>query len=193
MCIFSLKFDSPVRSLQHAYALSILSDQLIDGARALDVGSGSGYLSACMAFMVGPRGRVIGVEHIPELIEISTRNVREDNPHFLKEGRIKFVGKPTVLTRSVLYPHLCQTQVQALPSSMFVPFSHTCHYHDTKLNLSSYSRQKKNVQDHQVLRICIVRKKILVTHPCGVGMYVAVKNRTEHCPPTMWLCCKGNR
>jgi len=84
--------------LQHAYALSILSDQLFEGAKALDVGSGSGYLSACMAFMVGSCGRVVGIEHIPELIEISTRNVREDNPHFLKEDRIKFVGKlPVVL------------------------------------------------------------------------------------------------
>lgn len=83
--------------LQHAYALSILSDQLFDGAKALDVGSGSGYLSACMAFMVGLRGRVIGIEHIPELIEISIRNVREDNPHFLKESRIKFVGKLKIL------------------------------------------------------------------------------------------------
>ncbi|XP_050450620.1 protein-L-isoaspartate(D-aspartate) O-methyltransferase-like isoform X3 [Cataglyphis hispanica] len=75
----------------HAYALSILSDQLFDGAKALDVGSGSGYLSACMAYMVGSNGCVIGIEHIPELIEISTRNVREDNPHFLKENRIKFI------------------------------------------------------------------------------------------------------
>ncbi|CAK9794696.1 Protein-L-isoaspartate(D-aspartate) O-methyltransferase [Anthophora quadrimaculata] len=75
----------------HAYALSILSDQLCDGAKALDVGSGSGYLSACMAFMVGPRGRVIGIDHIPELIEISTKNVSKDCPHFMKEGRIKFV------------------------------------------------------------------------------------------------------
>lgn len=73
--------------------MSILSDQLFDGARALDVGSGSGYLSACMAFMVGPRGRVVGIEHIPELIEVSTKNVRKDCPHFLKDGRLKFVGK----------------------------------------------------------------------------------------------------
>lgn len=78
---------------QHAYALSVLSDQLFDGAKALDVGSGSGYLSACMAFMVGPRGRVIGIDHIPELIEISTKNVSEDCPHFIKEERVKFVGK----------------------------------------------------------------------------------------------------
>ncbi|XP_043269238.1 protein-L-isoaspartate(D-aspartate) O-methyltransferase-like [Venturia canescens] len=75
----------------HAYALSILTDQLRDGARALDVGSGSGYLTACMAFMVGPRGRVIGLEHIPELIEISTRNVRDDCPHFIRDGRVKFI------------------------------------------------------------------------------------------------------
>ncbi|CAL7934718.1 unnamed protein product [Xylocopa violacea] len=75
----------------HAYALSILTDQLFDGAKALDVGSGSGYLSACMAFMVGPRGRVIGIDHIPELIEISTKNVSEDCPHFIKEGRVKFI------------------------------------------------------------------------------------------------------
>ncbi|XP_076175153.1 protein-L-isoaspartate(D-aspartate) O-methyltransferase [Ptiloglossa arizonensis] len=75
----------------HAHALSILSDQLFDGAKALDVGSGSGYLSACMAFMVGPRGRVIGIDHIPKLIEISTKNVNEDCPHFMKEGRVKFI------------------------------------------------------------------------------------------------------
>lgn len=73
--------------------MSILSDQLFDGAKALDVGSGSGYLTACMAFMVGSRGRVIGIDHIPELIEISTKNVSEDCPHFIQEERVKFVGK----------------------------------------------------------------------------------------------------
>ena len=84
----------------HAYALSILSDQLVDGAKALDVGSGSGYLSACMGFMVGSRGRVIGIDHIPELIEMSMRNVREDCPHFIKEGRVKFIE-----TRRIQYTH----------------------------------------------------------------------------------------
>lgn len=75
--------------------MSILSDQLFDGAKALDVGSGSGYLSACMAFMVGSRGRVIGIDHIPELVEISLKNVSGDCPHFIKEERVKFVGKRT--------------------------------------------------------------------------------------------------
>ena len=37
---------------QHAYALESLATHLHEGARALDVGSGSGYLAACMARMV---------------------------------------------------------------------------------------------------------------------------------------------
>lgn len=37
---------------QHAYALELLHDQLYEGAKALDVGSGSGILSVCFARMV---------------------------------------------------------------------------------------------------------------------------------------------
>lgn len=40
---------------QHAYALELLHDQLYEGAKALDVGSGSGILSVCFARMVSPR------------------------------------------------------------------------------------------------------------------------------------------
>jgi protein-L-isoaspartate(D-aspartate) O-methyltransferase len=36
----------------HAYALEVLHDHLKEGCRALDIGSGSGYLTACMAIMV---------------------------------------------------------------------------------------------------------------------------------------------
>jgi protein-L-isoaspartate(D-aspartate) O-methyltransferase len=36
----------------HAYALEILKDNLKEGNRALDVGSGTGYLTACFAIMV---------------------------------------------------------------------------------------------------------------------------------------------
>lgn len=39
---------------QHAYALELLHDQLYEGAKALDVGSGSGILSVCFARMVSP-------------------------------------------------------------------------------------------------------------------------------------------
>jgi protein-L-isoaspartate(D-aspartate) O-methyltransferase len=36
----------------HAQALEYLADHLQEGATCLDVGSGSGYLAACMALMV---------------------------------------------------------------------------------------------------------------------------------------------
>jgi protein-L-isoaspartate(D-aspartate) O-methyltransferase len=40
----------------HAHALELLKDKLMHGDRALDVGSGSGYLTACMAIMLGEKG-----------------------------------------------------------------------------------------------------------------------------------------
>uniref|UniRef100_A0A6G1SF26 Protein-L-isoaspartate O-methyltransferase n=2 Tax=Aceria tosichella TaxID=561515 RepID=A0A6G1SF26_9ACAR len=75
----------------HAYALECLKDKLVDGARVLDVGSGSGYLTACLAHMVGPNGRVFGVEHIEELVKQSEKNIKRDCPELLESGRVKIV------------------------------------------------------------------------------------------------------
>ena len=41
-----------IMSSQHAHALELLKEQLAPGKKALDVGSGSGYLTACFALMV---------------------------------------------------------------------------------------------------------------------------------------------
>lgn len=75
----------------HAHALELLSDKLTEGASALDVGSGSGYLTACFARMTGPSGRVVGIEHINQLVEMSLKNVKADDPELLASGRIKLV------------------------------------------------------------------------------------------------------
>ncbi|KAB7497913.1 Protein-L-isoaspartate(D-aspartate) O-methyltransferase [Armadillidium nasatum] len=75
----------------HAHALELLKDQLKEGNRALDVGSGSGYLTACFAHMVGPTGKAVGIDHIPELIRFSEDNIRSDSPELLESGRIKLV------------------------------------------------------------------------------------------------------
>ncbi|XP_025413929.1 protein-L-isoaspartate(D-aspartate) O-methyltransferase [Sipha flava] len=72
----------------HAYALELLKDQLVDGERALDIGSGSGYLTVCMAVMLGEKGKAVGIDHIPELVEKSINNVRKDNPELLNSQRI---------------------------------------------------------------------------------------------------------
>eukprot|EP00026_Physarum_polycephalum_P012472 Phypoly_transcript_12784.p1 GENE.Phypoly_transcript_12784~~Phypoly_transcript_12784.p1 ORF type:complete len:314 (+),score=40.49 Phypoly_transcript_12784:81-1022(+) len=70
----------------HALGLDILSQHLVDGASVLDVGCGSGYISACLANMVGPTGRVFGIDHIPELVEKAKANIKKDN--FLLSGLI---------------------------------------------------------------------------------------------------------
>uniref|UniRef100_A0AAQ5YRX6 Protein-L-isoaspartate O-methyltransferase n=1 Tax=Amphiprion ocellaris TaxID=80972 RepID=A0AAQ5YRX6_AMPOC len=75
----------------HAHALELLSDKLIEGASALDVGSGSGYLTACFARMTGPSGRVVGIEHIDELVQMSIKNVQADDAELLSSGRIRLV------------------------------------------------------------------------------------------------------
>ena len=59
----------------HAHALSALDAHLKPGMRALDVGSGSGYVTACMAALVGPSGLVVGVEHVAPLVRDSERAV----------------------------------------------------------------------------------------------------------------------
>ncbi|XP_012265410.1 protein-L-isoaspartate(D-aspartate) O-methyltransferase isoform X1 [Athalia rosae] len=75
----------------HGYALQLLEDKLQDGGRALDVGSGSGYLTACFAMMLGPQGLAIGIDHIPELKEAAVKNITKDNPDLLESGRVKLV------------------------------------------------------------------------------------------------------
>ncbi|XP_066331126.1 protein-L-isoaspartate O-methyltransferase-like isoform X4 [Miscanthus floridulus] len=61
----------------HAACLELLEKNLQPGMRALDVGSGTGYLTACFALMVGPEGRAVGVEHIPELVATSIENIKK--------------------------------------------------------------------------------------------------------------------
>ncbi|XP_030054342.1 protein-L-isoaspartate(D-aspartate) O-methyltransferase isoform X1 [Microcaecilia unicolor] len=75
----------------HAYALELLHDQLHEGAKALDVGSGSGILTACFARMVGPKGKVVGIDHIKELVDDSIHNVGKDDPTFISSGRVQLL------------------------------------------------------------------------------------------------------
>ncbi|KLU84643.1 protein-L-isoaspartate O-methyltransferase [Magnaporthiopsis poae ATCC 64411] len=61
--------------------------------RVLDVGSGSGYLTHVLAELVGPRGVVVGVEHIRELRDLGAGNMAksEEGRQLLESGRVKFV------------------------------------------------------------------------------------------------------
>ncbi|WP_426574007.1 protein-L-isoaspartate O-methyltransferase family protein [Aquihabitans sp. McL0605] len=48
---------------------------VLPGQRVLDVGAGSGWTTALLGHLVGPEGRVIGVELVPELAVWGAANV----------------------------------------------------------------------------------------------------------------------
>eukprot|EP00249_Psilotum_nudum_P012545 c23848_g1_i1 orf=679-1335(-) len=71
----------------HGYCLSLLAGQLKPGASVLDVGSGSGYLTAVFGLMVGEAGRVVGLEHIPQLVDKSIESIKcGPAAHLLESG-----------------------------------------------------------------------------------------------------------
>eukprot|EP00871_Galdieria_phlegrea_P002250 jgi/Galph1/3025/GphlegSOOS_G1678.1 len=75
----------------HATCLELLKDHLKPGNKVLDVGSGSGYLTACMGLMVAPNGVVVGVEHIPGLAKQSIDNIEKSQKNLLDSGVMKIL------------------------------------------------------------------------------------------------------
>ena len=59
------------------------------GEKILDIGSGSGWTSAILAYLVKPKGKVIAIDIIPELVEFAKRNVGKYN--FVKKGIVQFL------------------------------------------------------------------------------------------------------
>jgi protein-L-isoaspartate(D-aspartate) O-methyltransferase len=45
------------------------------GVRVLDVGSGTGWTTALLGYLVGPEGEVVGCEIVPELVEWGSGNL----------------------------------------------------------------------------------------------------------------------
>ncbi len=75
----------------HAYALERLRDQLQPGMKALDVGSGSGYLTVCFALMLGDKGTAVGIDHVKQLVDWSEENVKKSHGSLLQSGQLRFV------------------------------------------------------------------------------------------------------
>ena len=81
----------------HAHASEYLLPYLQPGSRVLDVGSGSGYLTAIFHHLVSPgegqpTGKVVGVDHISELVDWSVENLKKDGlGPALESGQIEMV------------------------------------------------------------------------------------------------------
>ncbi|GAA5970852.1 hypothetical protein JCM11641_004481 [Rhodosporidiobolus odoratus] len=62
----------------HAHAVENLEPFLKPGANVLDVGSGSGYLLGIFHILVQPSGTVLGIDHLPGLVEMGRANLATD-------------------------------------------------------------------------------------------------------------------
>ncbi|CAE6437347.1 unnamed protein product [Rhizoctonia solani] len=95
---------------EHAHATEYLLPLLKPGAKVLDVGSGSGYTCAIFHHLVNPTGseggKVVGIDHISELVDWSIENLRRDGlGAHIESGAIKMIcgdgrlGKSQLETR----------------------------------------------------------------------------------------------
>ncbi|THH00859.1 hypothetical protein EW026_g1725 [Hermanssonia centrifuga] len=118
----------------HAHAVQNLLPFLKPGNRVLDVGSGSGYLVAVLHHLVSESpdtpGKVVGIEHIPELVKFSVENLKKDGlGDALKDGIIEMLagdGRKApydAIHVGAAAPTLPQALVDQLatPGRMFIP------------------------------------------------------------------------
>ncbi|SBT30470.1 protein-L-isoaspartate(D-aspartate) O-methyltransferase, putative [Plasmodium ovale wallikeri] len=81
----------------HALSLKRLMNVLKPGARAIDIGSGSGYLTVCMAIrtnvLENKDSFVVGLERVKDVVNFSLENIRRDKPELLNIENFKILHK----------------------------------------------------------------------------------------------------
>ena len=70
-----------------AFMLELLKPQ--KGEKVLDVGCGSGWTTALIAYLVQPQGKVIGIDIIKELVMFAQKNI--EKYQFLNKGRVQLI------------------------------------------------------------------------------------------------------
>ncbi|MEK9727530.1 MAG: methyltransferase domain-containing protein [Candidatus Margulisiibacteriota bacterium] len=100
-----------------AMMLEWLSPQPND--QILDIGCGSGWTSALLGHIVGERGHIIGLDRIPELVALASRNVSKFNlPQVHIDLAGQAIGQPHQTFDRILVSAAAETFPQALLSQL---------------------------------------------------------------------------
>ena len=79
----------------HFTALCELFHKLVPGSHTLDIGSGSGYLTACFAHMIETdthtESKSVGVDVVSDLVRDSIKNVNKNHSHLFNKGNLQLV------------------------------------------------------------------------------------------------------
>jgi len=102
----------------HAFAIENLLPFLQPGAKVLDLGSSSGYLCAVFYHLIeGNGGYVVGLEHIPEILEWSKENIFNGGLNrALETGDIEMLLGDVALAKGPYDAIHVRTVCQILPS-----------------------------------------------------------------------------
>jgi len=85
---FSIGYGQTIsQPLVVAFMLELLQPE--KGNKILDIGSGSGWTTALLSYIVGDEGKVFGIEIVPELAEFGKKNILKYN--FIKQGRAEII------------------------------------------------------------------------------------------------------
>ena len=75
----------------HAETLHYLHDQLKTAKRVLDIGTGSGFMTAAMAYVCPSGAKIYAVDHIQAINDFALTNIQNICPYLLRKHELKFV------------------------------------------------------------------------------------------------------
>lgn len=119
------------------------------GEKILDVGSGSGWTTALLAYLVGPKGSIYAVEKIPQLVRFGRENCKQAgvrNVRFFEAGSTyglsEFAPYDRILVSAAAstLPKILLEQLK-VGGRLVIPIGSSIHVID-KINGSTYQDAK---------------------------------------------------
>lgn len=85
------------------------------GDKILDIGSGSGWTTALLAYLTGKKGKVVGLEVVPELVEFGQNNLSKYN---FNNAKIQKAGKKIGLPGQKFDKILVSAAAEQMPKEL---------------------------------------------------------------------------